>query len=934
MSVSSSNMSSQNSSLASSNSSRSSSSSSAEDEKNTQGECIRNRSNFSMVRSFHMLDKKDFNPEMLQHYMKNDASPKLTKLLEYIKTLDAQDMQRSGKLYKHLIFTDVNRSAYGAKIIASALTAEGMHMVFHPQGRGFAVYDNEELLKTTGNNFAVLMSKSFYDRPMNTKIRKTLLDKFNARPDNVHGELVRFIVLDQGFKEGIDLFDVKYVHLFEPLTVKADEKQAIGRATRFCGQKGLEFHPKFGWPLYVFLYDLTIPENMRRSYSDAKTLFELYLKYSNLDMRKIIFASELEKATIEAAVDHDLTRSIHTFSIEKPSPILKGGSASKAPHKIMNMKEMRQYISKYFMRIRYPRIQLENNCMSGGGSMGNLVNFTPTQEFIRQYFQPESAYKGILLHHSVGTGKTCTAIATATTSFDLQGYTILWVTRHTLKSDIWKNMFGQVCNVEIQQKINDGLKLSDNMRRNMQYVSKNWMEPISYKQFSNMLLKKNKIYNQVVARNGAEDPLKKTLLIIDEAHKLYSPTVAKSERPNTDILEKMIQNSYDVSGKDSVRVMLMTATPFTEDGMEMIQLLNLLRKTKLPVKFDEFASAYLDDNGYFTKRGLQNFQDSISGYISYLNRSQDARNFAHPVIQKVYVPMSYEKTDESEREMKELQESLRALQADEKETANECISKCPPGDKDCVKNCKDMAKNPELEEMKNRLKELKRLNPKNKYDPLIYELKEHIKTIDPRNCVKEAKQSVKDHVAVLKEEKKHAQEKCKELPVKERKPCKDRAAAAFDASNAVLQNELASHMVECDKLKLQKTESKDKIKEYQELKKRGKQELKAYKERTKVFKAELKEKSRLSKSTALKIKAELQRIRSIQDVPTRKATMKEFRNHGELVRTSKVLKQEVKDLRAEISKINVQIKNKKITESNMKLKKISQQYALNKYCNV
>jgi hypothetical protein len=229
---------------------------------------------------------------------------------------------------------------------------------------------------------------------------------------------------------------------------------------------------------------------------------------------------------------------------------------------------------------------------------------------------------------------------------------------------------------------------------------------------------------------------------------------------------------------------------------------------------------------------------------------------------------------------------------------------------------------------------LRRLNPNNKYDPLIYELKEHIKTIDPRNCVKEAKQSVKDRVAVLKEEKKHAQEKCKELPVKERKPCKDRAVAAFDASNAVLQNELASHMVECDKLKLQKTESKDKIKEYQELKKRGKQELKAYKERTKVFKAELKEKSRLSKSTALKIKAELQRIRSIQDVPTRKATMKEFRNHGELVRTSKVLKQEVKDLRAEISKINVQIKNKKITESNMKLKKISQQYALNKYCNI
>jgi hypothetical protein len=94
--------------------------------------------------------------------------------------------------------------------------------------------------------------------------------------------------------------------------------------------------------------------------------------------------------------------------------------------------------------------------------------------------------------------------------------------------------------------------------------------------------------------------------------------------------------------------------------------------------------------------------------------------------------------------MKGLQESLRALQADEKETANECISKCPPNDKDCVKNCKDMAKNPELKGMKNRLKELKRLNPKNKYDPLIYELKEHIKKLDPRSWFKRDKNTPDD----------------------------------------------------------------------------------------------------------------------------------------------------------------------------------------------
>ena len=51
---------------------------------------------------------------------------------------------------------------------------------------------------------------------------------------NVHGERLRFFIFDSGFKEGIDLFDVKYVHLFDTPLNDADRKQAVGRATRTC----------------------------------------------------------------------------------------------------------------------------------------------------------------------------------------------------------------------------------------------------------------------------------------------------------------------------------------------------------------------------------------------------------------------------------------------------------------------------------------------------------------------------------------------------------------------------------------------------------------------------------------------------------------------------------------------------------------------------
>ena len=46
--------------------------------------------------------------------------------------------------------------------------------------------------------------------------------------------------------------------------------------------------------------------------------------------------------------------------------------------------------------------------------------------------------------------------------------------------------------------------------------------PISYKQFTNLIEGKNKFYLDLVKRNGKEDPLKKTLIIIDEAHKTSS----------------------------------------------------------------------------------------------------------------------------------------------------------------------------------------------------------------------------------------------------------------------------------------------------------------------------------------------------------------------------------------------------------------------------
>jgi hypothetical protein len=866
-------------------------------------DCIRNRSNFTIPKTFHMIDKKDFNPDMLNVYINNNASPKLKLLLEQIRLLDEKDMKETGKLHKHLIFTDVNRSTYGAKIIASALTANGLHLAYHPQGTGFSMTDDKKLLKNKHANYAVLLSKSFFDRPVNAKIRKVILDKFNSRPNNTYGELVRFIVLDQGFKEGIDLFDVKYVHLLEPLAVNADEKQAIGRATRFCGQKGLTFHPRFGWPLFVFKYDVTISNELQDIWTDfdnTKTLFELYIKNSNLDMRKIIFANQLENATIDAAVDKDLNKPVHLFSIDSPEDIVLrggGGGVSKvsgvhksiAPTKKMNLVKMHEYIKDNFSKFKYPALKLENKCTGGatGGAVnGNIVTFTPTQDFVRHYFQPSSAYKGILLHHSVGTGKTCTAIATATTSFDLENYTILWVTRHTLKTDIWKNMFGQVCSIDIQDKIRKGLVLPNKIVSKSKYMSANWLDPISYKQFSNMLLKKNKIYDEMVKRNGKDDPLRKTLLIIDEAHKLYSPTVAKSEKPNTDILEKMIQGSYDKSGADSVRVMLMTATPFTEDGMEMIKLLNLLREDdKFETDFQLFSRDYLDE-GYFTKLGLRDFKNKVSGYISYLNRSQDARNFAHPVIRNVYADMSYEKVDmKGDLELKMTKDEMANIKRDKKD----------------------------LKELKDKEKE----------------------------CIKLANAAYKVHAKDIMTQRKEGEAKCKKEPKDKKAACSKKVMDEYAAMLAKINKGKEDELNGCDvkntynyKMIIEDIEDynakRNIIKENKSKMKPLKEGLKALNIKKKDIQDKVKTLRERIRPKEIAYKLTLKGIKkNYKDRKEKAVAVKEFdkKSAGLLAELK-----DLKDLRADASKMNTNAQVFKYTNGMKKLKKVSQLYAIQKYC--
>lgn len=819
--------------------------------------CLRRVANWSSLEKEHKFDKETFDANKFLQDLPT-ASPKLYEMLNKIRELDDADIKYHGKTFKHFIFSEVKAGGYGARVVVGGLLASGMTLCYDSK---LKLKTDDELLETRGINIGYLCSTTLYEQALPIATKKGMLEKYNRRPDNIQGDLIRIMVADGGFKEGIDLFDVKYVHIFEPQTNEADLKQAIGRATRKCGQAGLEFHPNYGWTLNVYIYDVLIPERIKAKLDDAETLFDLYLKNTNINFKKINFAKQLEQNVIYGAVDYPLNRNIidlrgggkpnptppklgdevfcdRPCSINRPSKYVPVSlplfvsvaiaigaplpqkrlkkprqhfcallrtnrafchamkrafsnqarfihryskvlvkaienkvhmqlnsslrvsflkfiyalSSQPAKKRIMNVPEVQEVFTTSFHNTRrrpqhgsnvpltthsdnddnavnavngantdtkendsnekhfeylmssiprmtekmsfnstrdfivdnygiftWPKVELENMCVQKGGASEDIptaanvlkemedeikktddvqlqklnegvnktvvAKFTPTQDFIRHYFTPANPYKGMLLFHSVGVGKTCTAISTATSSFEKEGWTILWVTRTTLKDDIWKNMFDTVCSLHMQEKLMKGVKFPQKLTDKMRLLSKSWsIRPLSYKQFTNLVAGNNKILDDLVKKNGREDPLRKTLLIIDEAHKLYGGSdLLPAEKPDMKKLSAALQNSYKVSGEESVKLLLMSATPYTSDPMELIKLLNLLQDStnKLPASFEEFQQVFLDENtGAFTEEGKDLFYEKINGQISYLDRGSDAREFAQPRVSLVTVPLS------------------------------------------------------------------------------------------------------------------------------------------------------------------------------------------------------------------------------------------------------------------------------------------------------
>ena len=107
-------------------------------------------------------------------------------------------------------------------------------------------------------------------------------------------------------------------------------------------------------------------------------------------------------------------------------------------------------------------------------------------------------------------------------------------------------------------------------------------------------------------------------------------------------MEELISNSYNVSKDNSCKLLLMTATPFTNSPLELFSLTNLFmtqESEKISTNREEFKQQYMNENNILSEKGVKSIANKLSGYISYLNREKDPTQFAQPIMINIPILM-------------------------------------------------------------------------------------------------------------------------------------------------------------------------------------------------------------------------------------------------------------------------------------------------------
>jgi hypothetical protein len=250
------------------------------------------------------------------------------------------------------------------------------------------------------------------------------------------------------------------------------------------------------------------------------------------------------------------------------------------------------------------------------------------QTFLSQFINPNTQYKGVLVYHRIGAGKTCTAVRISE-EFKLKRKIIV-VLPASLKGNF---------RTELRSPCAGNAYLTNAEREKLKKYHPSSKE---YKQIIKDSDKKIDKYYKIYSYNkfieyvqNKEIKLNNTLLIIDEIQNMIS-----EEGTYYTELYKLIKNA-----PSDLRLVLLSATPMFDKPAEIGLTINLLRPSQsFPTGTDfekKFIKITKKKNGEFNTKtkNLDLFKSIVKGYISFF-RGAPAYVFPEMKIRYVKCEMS------------------------------------------------------------------------------------------------------------------------------------------------------------------------------------------------------------------------------------------------------------------------------------------------------
>lgn len=280
------------------------------------------------------------------------------------------------------------------------------------------------------------------------------------------------------------------------------------------------------------------------------------------------------------------------------------------------------WVLKNFKSYRLPEIFIKDNEDPCNRTKEGKLELKKYQEFLAKYLDYNSPYKDILIYHSLGSGKTVTAINIYNMLYNYSpAWNVFILLKATLKNHPW------LSDLSVWLQKNE----EEYRMKNIIFIS--YDSPIADKQFLEAV--------------KSSDTSKKSLYIIDEAHNfirnVYSNINSRQGKRAQVIYDYIINDKKENAG---VRVILLSGTPAINTPYELALLFNLLRPGIFPKSESQFNQIYVSSSGYkkINDASKNTFQRRIMGLVSYyIGATPDL--YASKTIHYIDVPMSNYQTE-------------------------------------------------------------------------------------------------------------------------------------------------------------------------------------------------------------------------------------------------------------------------------------------------